>query len=138
MPWVVFLHIMFMSVWFGCLIALPRLLAEHAQHGRESELGQWHLMMERKLFKLAMTPAAVLTVLTGFWLLFSHGFEGGWLPVKLVFVSLMAFAHLYQARLLADLRDGINAHGVRFFHLQSLLPAAFAGTVIVLVVGKPF
>jgi len=133
----VFLHTMFMSVWFGCLVALPRLYAEHAR-AQEPQTRAWYLTMERKMFKLAMSPAAVLTVLTGFGLLFTHGFEGGWLPVKLLLVTILVFAHLYQGKLLTDLHAGSVRRSSRFFHGLSLLPALFATAIIALVVGKPF
>ncbi|RFA24795.1 hypothetical protein CAI21_20210 [Alkalilimnicola ehrlichii] len=137
MPWMVFLHSLFMSVWFGCLVALPRLFSEHTAC-TDPEQRAWCLMMERKLFKLAMTPAAVLTVLSGFWLLFSFGFDGGWLPVKLALVSGLAFVHLYQGKVLADLRDGKYQGQRRRFLWHSLVPALVAVAIIFLVVGKPF
>ncbi len=137
MPWVALLHIAFMSAWFGSLVALPRLFAEHAR-AEHADDRLWYLSMERKLFQIAMTPAAVLTVLSGFWLLFSYGFEGGWLPVKLAGVSLLALTHLHQGKVLADFRDGSNTRRNWLFNLQSLIPLTLASAIIVLVVGKPF
>lgn len=137
MPWMVFLHIVFMSAWFGCLIALPRLFAEHAAT-RDPDLRAWYLTMEAKLFRQAMGPAGALTIASGFWLLFSHGFVGGWLPVKLLLVAVLALTHVYQGRVLANFRDGIDGHGPGFFHALSIVPTMVGSAIIVLVVWEPF
>lgn len=137
MPWMVLLHSAFMSVWFAGLIALPRLLAQHART-EDASTREWLLGFERQMFKMAMTPAAILTVVSGFWLLFSHGFEGGWMPVKLLFVTVLALLHLYQGRLLARFHGTTRVEGRMRFAV--LATAAFvAGVIIiVLVVGEPF
>src|SRR5690554_7353679 len=95
MPWMVTAHIIFILMWSAGLLGLIYMLAAHHDE-HDPQQTEFYRIIERKLYFHLATPAAVLSVLTGLWLLFSRGFEGGWLPVKLVLVSLMVAAHAYS------------------------------------------
>lgn len=137
MPWMVALHIAAMGAWFSSLMAVPLVLA--MQLGQASEDDRHAvLVIAVRLFSLGATVTGLITIATGLWLMFSAGFEGGWLPVKLAFVSLLVLLHLYWGKLLALVRDGDFDCGVRYLERLSLAPLAAALPVIVLVTAKPF
>lgn len=137
MPWVVALHIIAMGTWFSTLISLPPLMVALVRT-REPEEHDPLLLLASRLFTYAMTVSGLVTIASGTWLLVSHGFDGAWLPLKLLFVSLLVLFHLYWGALLAAIRDGSLSRSVGFLRLLPLAPAIAALAVIVLVSAKPF
>lgn len=141
MLWLKALHISFMVTWFAGLFYLPRLFVYHAMSDDDISLERFKVM-ERKLFFGIMTPGAVLTLLFGFWLLFSAGWAtvaagGLWLHLKLALVLLLVLYHVYCGKLLLDFRHNRNTHGHVFFRWLNELPVLALFLVIILVVVRP-
>lgn len=137
MLFVLSLHIVFLILWSACLLYFPQLVVRQAlvgEPGAELEA----MRMQRTLYALVMTPAALLTVIAGVWLVFDRGFIGGWLPVKLSLVMLMAFFHAYCGTLMDDFRAQRIRHRAWLYRLLPLVPALLITVVVTLVVGKPF
>ena len=134
------LHIIFMVTWFAGLFYLPRLFVYHAQCAPDDRVGiERFKVMERKLYRGIMTPAAVLTIAFGVWLWLGWGFRGGWLHAKLVLVALLLGFHFYLGKLVADLAADRNAHGHVFYRWLNEIPALpILIAVVFLVVMKPF
>ena len=85
------LHIISMVAWFAGLFYLPRLFVYHADATDDISLNRFKIM-ERRLFNGIMTPAAILTVVFGFWLLSYHRqwyLAQTWLQVKLALVIIL-------------------------------------------------
>lgn len=137
MPWMVTAHIVFILMWSAGLLGLIYMLAAHHDE-HDPQQTEFYRVIERRLYFHLATPAAVLSVLTGLWLLFSRGFEGGWLPVKLVLVSLMVAAHAYSSKLFTHFWQGKRRHGVRFYQFYNLLQTLMISTIFYLVVAKSF
>jgi protoporphyrinogen IX oxidase len=137
MPWMVALHIAAMGAWFSSLMAVPLVLA--AQLGQKPDEDRDVLLgIALRLFTHGATVTGLITIATGVWLIFSEGFDGGWLPLKLAFVSLLVVLHLYWGKLLAAVRDGYFDRGIGYLQGMSLAPLGAALPVIVLVTAKPF
>lgn len=137
MLFVLTVHIIFLILWSACLLYFPQLVVRQAVI--EDDDGEQDAMrMQRTLYALVMTPAALLTVLAGSWLVFDRGFIGGWLPVKLALVMLMAFFHAYCGSLMDDFRYQRIRHHLWFYRLLPLAPMILITAVVTLVVGKPF
>lgn len=141
MLWLKALHISFMVTWFAGLFYLPRLFVYHAMSDDDISLERFKVM-ERKLFFGIMTPGAVLTLLFGFWLLFSAGWAtvaagGLWLHLKLALVLLLVLYHVYCGKLLLDFRHNRNTHGHVFYRWLNELPVLALFLVIILVVVRP-
>ena len=114
MLWVKWLHIVSMVTWFAGLFYLPRLFVYHAMASDDISLERFKLM-ERKLFFGIMTPGAVLTLAFGTWLWLGAGYEGVWLPLKLVLVTLLVLYHLWCGKLMFDFRHGRNTRSHRWY-----------------------
>src|SRR2546423_14592836 len=75
----------FTVTWFAALFYLPRLFVYHAMTS-DAATSERFKVMERKL-GVMMDIGATLTMVFGFWLLFSYGWSqykhNGWLHVKL-------------------------------------------------------
>ncbi|MFA7386176.1 MAG: CopD family protein [Thiohalobacteraceae bacterium] len=130
-------HILFLILWSASLLYFPQLVVREAAT-LDAEVEREAIRMQRTLYAWIMTPAGLLTVLAGSWLLFERGFEGGWLPVKLALVTLLAFFHAYCGSLMDDYKRGRIRRHLWFFGLLPLVPALLILAVVTLVVGKPF
>lgn len=131
------LHIVFLVLWSACLLYFPQLVVRQATI-EDAQSEHDAMRMQRQLYAIVMTPAALLTVLAGIWLVFERGFVGGWLPVKLALVMLMAFFHAYCGSLMDDFRHQRIRHQLWFYRLLPLAPALLITGVVTLVTGKPF
>jgi len=134
------LHIVFMVTWFAGLFYLPRLFVYHTQCTPDDRVGiERFKVMERKLYRGIMTPAAVLTIAFGLWLWLGYGFAGGWLHAKVALVALLLGFHFYLGKLVADFAADRNTHGHVFYRWLNEIPALpILIAVVFLVVMKPF
>jgi putative membrane protein len=131
-----FLHLAFVSVWFASLLALPWVFAHHARQIAGAGMTEQR-RLERTLYFGIMTPAAVLAVLFGIWLLF-FGFAGGWLPVKLTLVVVAVVFHLYCGTVMLTFLQRRNTHGRLYFRLLAQLPLLLLMVIVYLAAVKPF
>ena len=140
MPLIKTLHIVFMVAWFAGLFYLPRLFVYHAQASADDRIGiERFKVMERKLYRGIMTPAAVLTIAFGLWLWLGYGITGGWLHAKVALVALLLAFHFYLGKLVADFAADRNTHGHVFYRWLNEIPALpILIAVVFLVVMKPF
>lgn len=106
------LHIIFMVSWFAGLFYIVRLYIYHteAQERPENErdiLSKQFELMEKKLWWIITTPAMVLTLLFGIWMLVLAPFylKMGWMHFKLTFVLLLLGYHFVCQFILVDLKN---------------------------------
>lgn len=140
MLWVKAFHIIFMVTWFSGLFYLPRLFVYHATATDAISIARFKVM-EKKLYWYITTPAAILTVCFGIWLLsfdLTAYMQMVWLHVKLSLVLLLIVYHIYLGFILNDFKQDKNKHGPVFYRVLNELPAMFLVAIIILVVVKPF
>jgi len=102
--WLKFFHITAMAVWFTGLFLLPRVFIASCR--TDPDYTQLKSIARTLYFGL-MTPAAAITIVLGTVLL-SFGFEGAWLPAKLVLVAGAVLLHVYYGQLVIYLaRDAV-------------------------------
>jgi putative membrane protein len=132
------LHVVFMVTWFAGLFYLPRLFVYHSLATDAIGIERFKVM-ERKLYRGIMTPAAVLTIVFGLWLMLGYGIGGGWLYAKIALVVILVAHHIWLGRLLADFATERNTHSDRFYRWINEIPALpILVAVVYLVVAKPF
>jgi putative membrane protein len=137
MLWVKALHIVFVIAWFAGLFYLPRLFVYHAQ-AEDAVSRERFKVMERKLYRGIMTPAMVLTLLSGAWMWLGFGVTGGWLHAKLVLVVALVAYHFWLRALLAAFARDENRHSHVFYRWVNEAPLLLLVPIVVLVVVKPF
>lgn len=140
MLWIKAFHIVFMVTWFAGLFYLPRLFVYHAMSSDDIS-NQRFKIMERKLYYGIMTPGGVLTILTGYWLVYfnsSYYHHALWLHAKMFCVFLLVVFHLYCGKLRKDFSLDRNQRGDVFYRWLNEIPTVLLIAIIILVVVKPF
>ena len=107
------LHIIFMVSWFAGLFYIVRLFIYHteAQQKEEQErniLSRQFIEMEKKLWWIITTPAMILTVLFGTWMLIANPLllKMPWMHIKLSFVVLLLIYHFVCQKIMLDMKKG--------------------------------
>jgi putative membrane protein len=112
------LHIIFVVSWFAGLFYIVRLFIYHTEAQERDEvakkiLSDQYQIMEKKLWWIITTPAMVLTVLFGVWMLFHPFYQkfyflnSGWMQIKLGFVAVLLFYHFKCQHMMKQLKKGI-------------------------------
>ena len=140
MLWVKAFHVIFMVTWFAALFYLPRLFVYHAMT-TDTATSERFKVMERKL-AVMMDIGATLTLIFGFWLLFSYGWEQykhmGWLHAKLALVALLVGYHVWCRMIVRTFRNDRNQRSHRWYRFFNEAPTLLLIAIVILVMVKPF
>lgn len=139
--WVKVVHILAFISWMAGLFYLPRLFVYHAENAGKSEVPAIFKVMERRLLKAIMRPAAVVSVIAGAALIHLGGWDQSmplWLWLKLLLVAgMIAFHGLLEVHA-ARFRDGRETKPGRYFRIINEIPTLLLIGIVILVVIKPF
>jgi putative membrane protein len=140
MLWVKAFHVIFMVSWFAALFYLPRLFVYHAS-SNDMISNERFKIMERKLFYGIMTPAALVTLILGFWMLLDYAWQAYasmfWLQIKLFIVILLLIYHFYCWRLVQAFKDNKNKYSHVYYRWFNEIPIFLLMAIIILVIVKP-
>jgi protoporphyrinogen IX oxidase len=129
-----------MVTWFAALFYLPRLFVYHAMTTDAATIERFKVM-ERKL-GVMMDIGATLTMVFGFWLLFSYGWSqnkhSGWLHVKLTMVALLVGYHVWCRMLVRNFRLDRNTHSHRWYRVFNEVPTVLLFIIVIMVTVRPF
>jgi putative membrane protein len=140
-PWAKALHIIAVIAWMAGLLYLPRLYVYHAGVPAQSSRAAMLAVMERRLLRGIMLPAAALTYGFGLILLATPGvvdWQRGWIWGKLGIVLLLTGFHVLLACWRRGFAAGENPHSVKFYRIINELPTIAMIAIVLLVVAKPF
>lgn len=140
MQWVKAFHVIFMVCWFAGLFYLPRLFVYHAMSKDEISHERFKIM-ERKLFFGIMTPAALLTILFGHFIITynpEYYLHSGWLQLKLCLVTLLVIFHIYCGKLYYNFKNNKNPYSHTFYRWLNEVPTILLIAIVILVEVKPF
>ncbi len=140
MLWVKSFHMIAMVSWFAGLFYLPRIFVYHAGHG-DGPVHEQLCVMERKLYRIIMWPAMMVTVVLGTTLAWIQwGYVSGeiwfWLKMVLV-VALLAF-HIHNGIVVKTFAAGKNIRPHAFYRKYNEIPTLILIAIVILVVVKPF
>lgn len=137
--WVKALHVVAVISWMAGLLYLPRLFIYHTDAATGSELSETFKTMERRLYRVIMNPAMMLSWVLGLYLAwFVYGFQGGWLHAKLAFVLLLTGVHVFYGRSVSAFARDDNRFSARQWRFLNEMPALLMVVIVILVVVKPF
>ncbi len=132
------LHVFFVIAWFAGVFYLPRIFVNLAMvpAGSAAERDRL-LLMAGKLYAF-MTPIGVLALAFGLWLWLGFGFQGDWLNIKLILVTLVVLYHGYCGHLLGAFRAGRSHKSHIWFRFFNEVPVLVLFAICFLVILKPF
>jgi putative membrane protein len=134
------LHIIFVVSWFAGLFYMVRLFIYHVETKEKPEheakiLTDQFKIMQQKLWWIITTPAMVLTVIFGVWLLVLNPYLllQPWMHIKLTFIVLLLVYHFICQRTMNQLkRDEIKWSSTQL-RLWNELATLFLVAVVFLV-----
>ena len=134
------LHIISVIAWMAGMLYLPRLFVYHTTKQVGSDSSETFKIMERRLLKLIINPAAILSYIFGFTLIYSIGAENLgqiWLQLKILLVLGMSGLHGYFAKLVKDFEADKRTKSHKFYRIINELPTVLLIVIIFLVIFKP-
>lgn len=136
MLWIKAFHIISMVAWFAGLFYLPRLFVYHAM-AEDPVSKERFKIMESKLYWGIMTPAAVVTILLGLWMLKAYPLVL-WLQIKIALVILLLGYHHLCGKFLRQFAQDKNTKSHVFYRWFNEVPTVLLVAIVILVVVKPF
>lgn len=140
MLWIKSLHIIAVICWFAGIFYLPRLFVYHAM--AEDQLSKERfVLMEGKLLRGIMNPAALVSVIFGGLLMMMNYavYQGqGWLHAKLALVVLLIAYHVQCYKLYLRFSADKNNHSHIYYRWFNEFPVLLLVGIVILVVVRPF
>ncbi len=133
------LHIISFTAWMAGMFYLPRLFVYHAGAQIGSELSETLKVMERRLLRIIINPAMILTFGFGIWLMvMTQAWTGGWFHAKVTLLLLMTAFHGFCARWRKQFARDANTHSAKFYRRINEIPTLLLIGIVFLAVMKPF
>ena len=134
------LHLIAVISWMAGLLYLPRIFVYHVENINDQNSINIFKTMEKKLYFYIMMPAMILSWIFGLILIFIIGFDilsEIWIQLKLIFVVLLTFFHLYLGQCLKNLSFENNNKTSKFFRIINEIPTILLILIVFIVVFKP-
>ena len=136
--WIKALHLIAVMSWMAGLLYLPRLFVYHAMVEAESVRAQTFKLMERRLLKLIMNPAMILSWALGLWLIHLNTelLIMPWMWIKFVCVVIMTGAHMVFARMRRQLEQDV-ALNEKAYRWWNEVPTILMIVIVIMAVVEP-
>ncbi|MEM0899369.1 MAG: protoporphyrinogen oxidase HemJ [Pseudomonadota bacterium] len=137
--WIKALHVIAVIAWMAGMVYLPRLFVYHADALPGGEADETFKVMERRLLKVIMTPAMIISWVLGLWLAYSGGhFSSGWFLLKFAAVVGMTVMHFYLAKSVKRFASGTNEISSSRWRALNEIPTGLMIAAVIFVIVKPF
>lgn len=141
--WFKAFHIVGIVAWFAGMFYLPRLFVYHAEANEQPEavrtiLQQQYQVMEKRLYRIIMTPAMLLTLIMAAAMLITAPdlLKEPWLHVKLGLVLILVGYHHLCSRLMKEMAAGKFRFTGQQFRWFNEFPTVLFVIVVLLAVFK--
>jgi putative membrane protein len=126
--------------WMAGQLYMPRLFVYHVTAPLGSSASETFKVMEAKLMRIIMTPAAIASWLFGGAMIARDHtlLDSGWLRVKLLFVIGLTIMHILMNSWRRDFAADANHRSTRFFRIANELPTLALIVIVVMVIVRPF
>ncbi len=138
--WLKVVHLVFLISWMAGIFYLPRLFVYHA-NSNDSISKDRFVVMERKLYRGIMMPAMILTLLSGFGMLYLSNWillSMPWMHAKLALVLALVAYHFvcnhYRLKFAAEQ----NKRSHIFYRWFNEVPVLLLIGIVIMIVIKPF
>ena len=133
------LHVVAVISWMVGLLYLPRLFVYHVENNNFESIKVFKIM-EKRLMKIIMNPAMIVTWLTGLSIVWVLGFNtifSLWLSIKFLFVIILSGYHGFLSKCLKDFALDKNTRSSKFFRFINEIPTIILIIIVFLVIFKP-
>jgi protoporphyrinogen IX oxidase len=133
------IHVIAVISWMVGLLYLPRLFVYHVENN-SAESSKIFKVMEKRLMKIIMNPAMIITWLSGLSVLWILGFNNIfslWLFIKFLFVIVLSGYHGFLSKCLKDFESDRNKRSSKFFRVINEIPTIILIIIVFLVIFKP-
>ena len=133
------LHILSFISWMAALLYLPRLYIYHLKSPIGSIQSETFIIMERRLAKLIMLPAMILTYISGVIMLLLntillYDFS---IIIKLIFVLLLSFVHGKFINIRKKFENNERQFTDKELRLWNEVPTCIMIIIVILIVVRP-
>lgn len=135
------LHIISVMAWMAGMLYLPRLFVYHVKAEKGGELSETLKIMERRLLKIIINPAMVLSWVFGGLLLYAsweYYSKESWMHVKFGGILLMTGVHHMYIKYLKAFAADNNQKTEKFFRILNEVPTLLMIIIVVMAVMEPF
>lgn len=137
--WIKAIHVIAVISWMAGMLYLPRLFVYHVDAERGSVQSETFKVMERRLNRLIINPAMIVTWVLGLWLAWrGFSFSGGWLHAKIALVVALSAVHGYLGGAVRRFAEDRNDKPARHWRIVNEVPTVLMIAIVILVVVKPF
>ena len=133
------IHVIAVISWMVGLLYLPRLFVYHVENN-SPESSKIFKVMEKRLMKIIMNPAMIITWLSGLSVLWILGFNNIfslWLSIKFLFVIVLSGYHGFLSKCLKDFEFDRNKRSSKFFRVINEIPTIILIIIVFLAIFKP-
>jgi len=139
--WVKSLHVISVFAWMAGLFYLPRLFVYHASASGGESVRRQLGIMEGRLARIIMRPAAISSWIFGLltaWLGGLLQVLPAWFVVKLVLVCLLTVFHVVLEVHWRELNGGGPHRSERYFRVINEVPTVLLIGIVVMVIVRPW
>jgi putative membrane protein len=118
---------------------LPRLFVYHVENN-SAESSKIFKVMEKRLMKIIMNPAMIVTWASGLSVLWILGFNSIfslWLSIKFLLVIALSGYHGFLSKCLKDFEFDRNIRSSKFFRVINEIPTIILIIIVFLAIFKP-
>jgi putative membrane protein len=133
------IHIIAVVSWMVGLLYLPRLFVYHVENSND-QTSKIFKVMEKRLMKIIMNPAMIVTWITGlsiWWILGLETIFSLWFSLKFILVLALSAYHGFLSKCLKDFESDRNIRSSKFFRFINEIPTIILILVVFLVIFKP-
>ena len=136
--WIKALHLIAVMSWMAGLLYLPRLFVYHAMVEAGSVRAQTFKLMERRLLKVIMNPAMILSWALGLWLLHQNPelLIMPWMWIKFTCVVMMTAVHMVFAQMRRQLEQDITL-SEKAYRWWNEVPTILMVIIVVMAIVEP-
>lgn len=136
--WIKAFHVIAVISWMAGLLYLPRLFVYHSTLEIGSDASELLKIMERRLVKAIMVPAAFVTWGLGLTLVAVSGvYDEMWFQIKALLVIAMTLVHLRLVFHKNRFAQDANGHSSKYFRVLNEVPTLLMIGIVLLVIIKP-
>ena len=130
------LHIISFTAWMAGMFYLPRIFVYHSEKNLDEKMYLKFIIMEKRLIKIIMNPAMILTWILGILLIYQNPnyiFEL-WLQIKVLLVLAMSGTHGFYISCYKKFLLNNNKYNHKFYRFINEVPTILLIFIIFLVV----